>query len=94
MSLRNRNQQGYYDDMDSEKAHQQRSSEASSSRLLPTSDIQDLHERLESDPRFSPPVPSVWKRVALLATIALLFWLAFSLQSRPPKVEKVVHANR
>ncbi|KAI0323760.1 hypothetical protein GY45DRAFT_1376082 [Cubamyces sp. BRFM 1775] len=66
------------------------------SRDEPTSDIHELHRRLEGDPRFNPPTPSVWKRVALILFMIALLWLGLKLrvatsQSQQPKV---VHASR
>ncbi|KAI0763344.1 hypothetical protein BD413DRAFT_484506 [Trametes elegans] len=66
------------------------------SRDEPTSDIHELHRRLEEDPRFNPPTPSVWKRVALVFFLLAVFWLGFRLRAsvaQPPQT-KVVHASR
>lgn len=63
-------------------------------RLAPTSDVRELHERLQADPRFNPPPPSAWKRIALLALIGFLLYLAFSMRTRTARKEQVVYANR
>ncbi|CAL1715850.1 unnamed protein product [Somion occarium] len=66
-------------------------------QVEPTSDVNVLHRRLNEDPRFNPPTPSFWKRIALVITVFFLFWVAYSIRTplyaRPPK-ETVVHANR
>ncbi|RDX46292.1 hypothetical protein OH76DRAFT_1356346 [Lentinus brumalis] len=66
-------------------------------RQEPTSDIRELHRRLEQDPRFNPPTPSAWKRIALVIFMLALFWLGLKMrlnaieQTTDPKV---VHAQR
>ena len=66
-------------------------------RQEPTSDLRELHRRLEQDPRFNPPTPSVWKRIALIVFLVMLLWLGLKLrlnaieQTAEPKV---VHAQR
>ncbi|KAL6301506.1 hypothetical protein BKA93DRAFT_818936 [Sparassis latifolia] len=62
-------------------------------RPEPTNDVHVLSERLSRDPRFNPPTPSVWKRVALLIFVVVLFWLAFSMRAQHRK-PAVVHAQR
>ncbi|KAG9218376.1 hypothetical protein PLEOSDRAFT_1090887 [Pleurotus ostreatus PC15] len=42
--------------------------------------VRYLHEVAERDPRFYQETPSATKRVLLLAFVALLFWLAFSMR--------------
>ncbi|KAF8837989.1 hypothetical protein BDN67DRAFT_972198 [Paxillus ammoniavirescens] len=46
------------------------------------------------DPRFNPPPPAVWKRVALIAFIIFLFWLSFTFRLRKNAEPNVVHASR
>ena len=51
------------------------------------------------DPRFVRPRVAPWKRVALLAFVALLFWLAFSMRwmvqkARQQQQQQVLHAKR
>lgn len=62
----------------------------------PTSDIHELHRRLEADPRFNPPTPSAWKRVALILFLLFVFWFGFKLRTSvsPAAAPKVVHASR
>ncbi|KAI0075997.1 hypothetical protein K474DRAFT_1583626, partial [Panus rudis PR-1116 ss-1] len=36
----------------------------------------------------------IWKRLALLITVLILFWVAFSIRPTPNPQPKVVHANR
>ena len=61
----------------------------------PTSDVHELHRRLAQDPRFNPPTPSPWKRVALLAFVLAILWLAFSLRmSAKQSHPQVIHAQR
>ncbi|KAI0791181.1 hypothetical protein C8Q75DRAFT_757032 [Abortiporus biennis] len=59
----------------------------------PSSDIRVLQERLRQDPRFNPPPPAAWKRVALLIGMVFLFWLAYHIRPQP-QPERVLHANR
>lgn len=65
-------------------------------REAPTSDINVLKERLQKDPRFNPPTPSLWKRVALIAAIVVLFYVALKMRMAmvQPQSAPVVHANR
>lgn len=42
--------------------------------------VRYLHEVAERDPRFYQETPSATKRILLLAFVALLFWLAFSMR--------------
>lgn len=49
-------------------------------REEPSSDINVLRERLSKDPRFNPPTPSLWKRVALLIIILVLFYFAITMR--------------
>lgn len=63
-------------------------------RLQPTSDINELHARLRADPRFNPPPPSPWKRVALLLMLAVLLWFAFRMRKPIMKEVEIVHARR
>jgi len=60
----------------------------------PTSDVGELTRRLQADPRFNPPTPSVWKRVALVVVVFVLFWLAFSMRAPLQREQRVVHAQR
>ena len=67
-------------------------------RHEPTSDVRELHRRLEQDPRFNPPTPSPWKRIALLLLLVFLLYLGIKLrvnaiQQHEPE-PTVVHANR
>ena len=69
-------------------------------RLEPTSDVNELHARLASDPRFNPPTPSVWKRIALLVTILLLGYFGYKLRkplfmpSEAAETAQVTYAQR
>ena len=63
-------------------------------RLEPTSDINELHARLRADPRFNPPTPSLWKRVALLIIVCVLFWLGFHLRKPLRMEQEIVQAKR
>ncbi|EPQ50382.1 hypothetical protein GLOTRDRAFT_118339 [Gloeophyllum trabeum ATCC 11539] len=73
---------------------------------LPTEDVQDgkanpassptpaaLEAKRRQDPRFNQPAPSIWKRVALIGFVFLLFWLGLHLRLQSQK-PKVVHAHR
>lgn len=63
----------------------------------PTSDVHELHRRLAQDPRFNPPPPSAWKRIALVLFLFALCWLGLRLRlaAIPGQAEApVVHANR
>ncbi|KAH9933565.1 uncharacterized protein BXZ73DRAFT_46328 [Epithele typhae] len=64
----------------------------------PTSDIKELQRRLQQDPRFNPPTPSAWKRVALIVFLLCVCWFAVQLRvsmiPRQPEPPQVVHANR
>lgn len=65
--------------------------------------VDDAHEgegdegkTVLDDPRFNPPPPSPWKRVALIVLVVLLFYFGFQmratlLQDRKPKV---IYASR
>ncbi|KAI0636280.1 hypothetical protein C8Q77DRAFT_1102825 [Trametes polyzona] len=64
------------------------------SRDEPTSDIHELHRRLEEDPRFNPPTPSAWKRVALILFMLFLLYFGFKLRATVAEQPKVVHASR
>ncbi|KAH7882853.1 hypothetical protein F5I97DRAFT_140281 [Phlebopus sp. FC_14] len=46
------------------------------------------------DPRFDRPSPPLWKRIALLAFIAFLFWLSFMMRPRKMSEPNVIHATR
>ncbi|KAG6835850.1 hypothetical protein H0H93_013960, partial [Arthromyces matolae] len=49
------------------------------------------------DPRFNPPTPSPFKRLALLVFVLLLFWFAFTLRAslwKGNREAKVIYANR
>ncbi|KAH8094528.1 hypothetical protein BXZ70DRAFT_362498 [Cristinia sonorae] len=70
--------------------------QAKIAREPPTSDVNELRRRLAKDPRFNPPTPSYWKRVALIIVVILLFYVALKMRvalakSRPPQV---IYANR
>ncbi|OCH84560.1 hypothetical protein OBBRIDRAFT_395844 [Obba rivulosa] len=60
----------------------------------PTSDVHVLNERLNRDPRFNPPTPSPWKRIALLAFVVALFYVALKLRVNLAKQTQVVYADR
>ncbi|CDO75128.1 hypothetical protein BN946_scf185010.g53 [Trametes cinnabarina] len=66
------------------------------SRDEPTSDIHELHRRLEEDPRFNPPTPSAWKRVALILFMIACLWIGFKLRTAVVETQqpKVIHASR
>ncbi|KAI9056771.1 hypothetical protein FKP32DRAFT_1638628 [Trametes sanguinea] len=66
------------------------------SRDEPTSDIHELHRRLEEDPRFNPPTPSAWKRVALILFMLACLWIGFKLRTSIVEEQqpKVIHASR
>ncbi|TCD63947.1 hypothetical protein EIP91_004757 [Steccherinum ochraceum] len=82
--------------MSSEPSEKDKLAAEIAARNVPTSDVNVLKERLKRDPRFNPPAPSLWKRVALLITIVALFYIALKMrigllqQPEPP----VVHAQR
>ena len=67
-------------------------------RQEPTSDVRELHRRLAQDPRFNPPTPSPWKRIALIVFLFSLLYLGLKLRLNAiQKLEaepSVVHANR
>ncbi|KAH7906975.1 hypothetical protein BJ138DRAFT_1015296 [Hygrophoropsis aurantiaca] len=46
------------------------------------------------DPRFNRPPPATWKRISLLVFVAFLFWLSFSIKSKKPVEENIIHASR
>ncbi|VDC07691.1 unnamed protein product [Peniophora sp. CBMAI 1063] len=48
-------------------------------------DVASLHRQLARDPRFNPPVPATWKRVALVLFVIFLFFLTYWLRPAPPK---------
>ncbi|KAI6142748.1 hypothetical protein BKA82DRAFT_4190327 [Pisolithus tinctorius] len=50
--------------------------------------------RRVTDPRFNPPPPSAWKRIALIAFVVFLFWLSYSLSSKKNTQPKVIYASR
>ncbi|KAI0353661.1 hypothetical protein OH77DRAFT_1512527 [Trametes cingulata] len=65
------------------------------SREEPTSDLHELHRRLAEDPRFNPPTPSAWQRVALIVFMIALLWIGFRMRaSVAAQQPKVVHASR
>lgn len=85
--------------MSSEKASDKSGIPAETpAREAPTSDINVLKARLQRDPRFNPPAPSVWKRVVLLLTIVVLFYVALKMRmamfESQPQQPPVVHATR
>ncbi|KZV66908.1 hypothetical protein PENSPDRAFT_755352 [Peniophora sp. CONT] len=47
-------------------------------------EVASLHRQLARDPRFNPPAPAAWKRVALLLFVALMFFLTYWLRPAPP----------
>lgn len=65
-------------------------------RPEPTSNIDELHRRLHTDPRFNPPTPSPWKRAALLVFVLGLLYVAMTLRSamRVKPEPDVIHAQR
>ena len=61
------------------------------------SDIRELHRMLHADPRFNPPPPAAWKRVALVLGVLFLFWLGFTMRRAlltPLYPPEVIHADR
>ena len=48
-------------------------------------DVASLHRQLARDPRFNPPVPATWKRVALVLFVLFLFFLTYWLRPAPPR---------
>ncbi|KAI0667915.1 hypothetical protein C8Q78DRAFT_304568 [Trametes maxima] len=66
------------------------------SRDEPTSDVHELHRRLEEDPRFNPPTPPAWKRVALILFLFALLYAGFKLRASVAQQQpsKVLHASR
>jgi len=54
----------------------------------------ELQRQTDRDPRFNVPPPSIWKRVALLLFVGLLFWLSFYVKLSKPEKPKIVHATR
>ncbi|KAF8549301.1 hypothetical protein OG21DRAFT_1421578 [Imleria badia] len=50
-----------------------------------------MSNTLDVNTRFSPPA---WKRAALVAVVAILFWLAFYLRPNAKPESKVVYASR
>ncbi|KAJ7575524.1 hypothetical protein C8J56DRAFT_971476 [Mycena floridula] len=46
------------------------------------------------DPRFIQPTPAAWKRVALLAFVVALFWVAISMRAGQSRKNMIVHASR
>ncbi|TBU56619.1 hypothetical protein BD310DRAFT_931037 [Dichomitus squalens] len=67
-------------------------------RQEPTSDVRELHRRLEQDPRFNPPTPSPWKRFALVLFLVFLLYVGLKLRVNAIKnlepEPSVVHATR
>ncbi|KAI0788247.1 hypothetical protein C8Q74DRAFT_1256895 [Fomes fomentarius] len=67
-------------------------------RQEPTSDVRELHRRLAQDPRFNPPTPSPWKRLALIVFLFILLWAGLKLRLNAldygAEEAKVVHATR
>ncbi|KIK11115.1 hypothetical protein PISMIDRAFT_690575, partial [Pisolithus microcarpus 441] len=47
-----------------------------------------------TDPRFNPPPPPVWKRVALITFIIFLFWLSYSLRTKKNTQQDIIYASR
>ncbi|KAI6006896.1 hypothetical protein EDD15DRAFT_2153532 [Pisolithus albus] len=48
-----------------------------------------------TDPRFNPPPPPIWKRVALIALIIFLFWLSYSLRRTKKNAQQdIIYASR
>ncbi|KAF8896921.1 hypothetical protein CPB85DRAFT_1328504 [Mucidula mucida] len=64
------------------------------------SDVEDEKEHLlrrqyPIDSRFHQPTPAPWKRVALIAFVGVMFWLAFSMRKKAwERKNKVVFAKR
>ncbi|EIN05261.1 hypothetical protein PUNSTDRAFT_146102 [Punctularia strigosozonata HHB-11173 SS5] len=53
------------------------------------------HPEVPHDPRFDRPVPSIWKRVALLLFTAVLFYLAVKMRFNAKTTKpQTVYANR
>jgi hypothetical protein len=66
-------------------------------RRLYMAELREQEQALARDPRFEREAPSLWKRVALLAFVMLLFWMAarMRLSAIPHTPEaKVSYANR
>ncbi|KAI0031726.1 hypothetical protein K488DRAFT_86516 [Vararia minispora EC-137] len=58
----------------------------STDSLLITEEADDsrrLHALTAADPRFNPPTPAAWKRVALVAFVVFMFFLTFYLRPIP-----------
>ncbi|KAI0090174.1 hypothetical protein BDY19DRAFT_905224 [Irpex rosettiformis] len=66
-------------------------------RLPPTSDINELHARFRADPRFNPPTPSIWTRLALVVLVIILFWFGVNMRKEmarpPPEVQALRYSN-
>ena len=56
--------------------------------------VRELHRMLHADPRFNPPPPATWKRVALLILVIVLFWLGFTMRRALMTPHEVVYADR
>ena len=78
-------------DVKSEKAERRSPTQR---RSEPTSDIAELHRRLDEDPRFNPPTPSPWKRAALILLVVFLFWLGVTMRKQMAKQPEIIHASR
>lgn len=50
-------------------------------------------EEVPHDPRFDQPVPSPYKRAALIIFMLFLFWLAFTMR-KAQRQPKVIYASR
>ncbi|KII90683.1 hypothetical protein PLICRDRAFT_39264 [Plicaturopsis crispa FD-325 SS-3] len=55
-----------------------------------TIEREEQAQQLQNDSRLAQPTPSAWKHVSLLAFVALLFWLSFSIHF-PTRGAPIVH---
>lgn len=64
-------------------------------RQLYIAQLREQEQALAQDPRFDRQAPSAWKRVALLAFVALMFWIAIRMRmSMIPDKPEVIYASR
>ncbi|KAI6132393.1 hypothetical protein EDD16DRAFT_1699656 [Pisolithus croceorrhizus] len=63
-------------------------------RTQSTSRTSQSTPRRLTDPRFNPPPPATWKRVALIAFVIFLFWLSYSLRTKKNTQQDIIYASR